>query len=203
LAYDVHRTAAQSFIHPTETTMTTTNAKTKIETCSFITLSMCRSLPLALAVTTLFAGAPAFAADPPATADVLTKLHQSNQKEIEMGKTAQKNGQSKDVKDFGKMLVKDHTAADKKVTSLAKQEKVDLGTAPPAGDDMAKMDKGPDFDAHFAQAMLDDHKKDIAEASKARDATTDDKLKKLLTAMLPTLQKHQDTAQKIVDGAKK
>jgi putative membrane protein len=158
----------------------------------------------ALALATLFYGATALAANPPATADVLTKLHQSNQKEIEMGKTAQKNGKSKDVTNFGKMLVKDHSAADKKVMALAKQEKIDLppGT-PPAKDDMADMAKGADFDTHFAQSMLEDHKKDIADATSARDATTDEQLKKLLTGMLPTLQKHQDTAQKIVDGSKK
>jgi putative membrane protein len=119
-----------------------------------------------------------------------------------MGKLAQKNGQSKAVKNFGKALVKDHTAADKKVVALAKQEKIDL----PA--DEAKMDMGGDmgsgaeFDTKFAQSMLEDHKKDVSEASAARDATTDAKLKTLLTKLVPTLQKHQDTAQSIVDGPK-
>ena len=151
-------------------------------------------LPLAAGLT--FAGV-ALAADPPATNEVLTKLHESNQKEIAMGKLAQKNGHSKDVKSFGTMLVKDHTAADKKVVGLAKKEKIDLPVAAPAShDDMAN---GPDFDSMFAKSMLDDHKKDIAEATSARDNTKDEQLKKLLTAMIPTLQKHQDTAQRLVD----
>src|SRR5215831_13884111 len=64
------------------------------------------------------------------SADVLKKLHESNQKEIEMGKLAEQKGQSKEIKSFGKMLVKDHTAADKKVTALAKEEKADLPPAP-------------------------------------------------------------------------
>jgi hypothetical protein len=51
--------------------------------------------------------------------------------------------------------------------------------------------------------MLDDHKKDVAEATAARDSTNDEKLKKLLTEIVPTLQKHEDTAQKLVDGQKK
>jgi predicted outer membrane protein len=55
------------------------------------------------------------------------------------------------------------------------------------------------FDAKFAQEMVDDHKRDIAEVTEARDATVDPKLKKLLTELLPTLQKHEETAQKIVD----
>lgn len=149
----------------------------------------------------LLLGGVARAADAPATADVLAKLHESNQKEIAMGKVAQKNGQSKDVIKFGKTLVKDHSAADKKVTALAKKEKLQLPTPPEANHD--DMGKGADFDSKFAKDMLDDHKKDVAEVTEARDKTQDEQLKKLLTELLPTLQKHQDTAQHLVDTSGK
>jgi putative membrane protein len=144
--------------------------------------------------------APAGSAD---TAAVLGKLHHSNQMEIEMGKLAQKNAESKDVKAFGKTLVQDHTAADKKVTALAKQQKVDLAAAAPAMKPDEKMDKlktqkGADFDKAFAAAMLEDHQKDVSEASSARDTTSDPKLKTLLTETVPVLEKHRDTAQKLV-----
>lgn len=148
----------------------------------------------------LLTATPVLAADAPATSDVLAKVHESNQKEIAMGKMAQKNGKSKDVTSFGKTLVKDHTAADKKVVALAKKEKIDLPAPPAPKDDMPM---NADFDAAFAKSMVEDHKKDIDEVTKARDATTDDKLKKLLTDMLPTLQKHEDTAQKLVDSTAK
>lgn len=142
---------------------------------------------------------PAWAADAPATAEVLGKLHASNRKEIDMGKMAQKSGQSKEVKDFGKTLVKDHTAADKKVLGLAKKQKIELPAPPPMQhDDMT----GADFDKKFAQSMLDDHKKDVSEATAARDSTADTELKKLLTDLVPTLQKHLDTAQKLADAKK-
>jgi len=145
-------------------------------------------------------GGTALAADPPVTADVLNKLHQSDQREIEAGKIAQKNGQSKEVRDYGKMLVKDHTAADKKVTSLAKKEKIPLSANEPGADEMKNMTPSSKFDEKFARDMVDDHKKDIAEVAEARDNTTDDQLKQLLSDMLPTLQKHEDAAQKIVDS---
>jgi putative membrane protein len=142
----------------------------------------------------------ALAADPPPTADVLGKLHHSDQKEIEAGKMARKNGQSKQVQDYGKMLVKDHSDADKKVNALAKQQKVDLAaTTPPAAPGMNDMGAGAFDDSKFAREMLDDHKKDIAEVTEARDNTNDPKLKKLLSDLLPTLQKHQEAAQKILD----
>lgn len=145
-------------------------------------------------------GGAAHAADAPSSADVLKDLHHANQEEIEMGKIAQDKGQSKDVKKFGKTLVKDHTAADKKVTALAKDEKIDLGEMPVMKDNMPE---GADFDASFARAMLEGHQKVVSEATAARDSTGDEKLKKLLVAIIPTLQKHLDTAQKLSDAAGK
>jgi putative membrane protein len=135
------------------------------------------------------------------TAQVLTKLHQSNQMEIAAGKLAQEKGQSKDVKSFGKTLVTDHSAADKKVMALAKEEKIDLpAEAPPPGKmDMLKNAPAADFDKMFASHMLEDHKKDIAEAKEARESTTDPKLKALLASTIPVLEKHRDIAQKLVD----
>lgn len=136
------------------------------------------------------------------TAQVLTKLHQSNQMEIAAGKLAQEKGQAKDVKSFGKTLVTDHTAADKKVMALAKEEKIDLpAEAPMPADKMDMLKNAPaaDFDKMFASHMLEDHKKDIADAKAARESTTDPKLKTLLTATIPVLEKHRDIAQKLVD----
>lgn len=138
------------------------------------------------------------AADPPSTSEVLEKLHGANQTEIAMGKAAEKEGKSKAVKDLGKMLVKDHSAADKKTEALAKEEKISLPKPEPA---MAPPPSGPTFDEQFARMMVDAHKKDIAALTDARDRTTDEKLKKLLTELLPTLQKHEDTAQKILDSS--
>ena len=152
-----------------------------------------------MAVALMTAGVARAADD---TAAVLGKLHHSNQMEIEMGKLAQEKGQSKDVKSFGKTLVTDHTAADKKVAALAKQEKIDLTAAMPPmkPDKMAplKTAVGAEFDKAFASAMLEDHTKDVDEAKAARDATTDVKLKSLLDATIPVLEKHRETAQKLV-----
>jgi putative membrane protein len=136
------------------------------------------------------------------TEEVLLKLHHANQMEIAAGKMAQQKGQSKDVKAFGKTLVTDHSAADKKVTALAKEEKIKLPSSAPMPDD--KMDqmkaaKGADFDRMFAADMLEDHKAAIDEVKAARDNTQDEKLKALLVATLPVLEKHRDTAERLID----
>jgi len=138
----------------------------------------------------------------PQTEEVLLKLHHANQMEVAAGKLAQEKGQSKDVKSFGKTLVNDHTAADKKVMALAKQEKIDLPTSEPMSDDkMEKMKSasGADFDQMFAAEMLEAHKQAVADAKSARDATADKKLKSLLATTIPVLEKHRDTAQKLTD----
>ena len=120
-----------------------------------------------------------------------------------MGKMAQERGVSKGVKDFGKALVKDHADADKKVAKLAKEEKVDLTASTPPADSHDMKETGPAFDQAFSKEMLEDHKKDVAEVSTARDMTTDPKLKKLLSGILPVLKKHQNTAEKLVDQTSK
>jgi len=136
------------------------------------------------------------------TATVLGKLHHANQKEISMGRLAEKSARSRDVKDYGRTLVKDHAAADRKVIGLAKQEKIDLAASTPAMNDadMASLPVDADFDTKFAKAMLEDHEKDITEVSAARDATRDDKLRGLLDDLLPTLRVHRDIAKKLVES---
>jgi putative membrane protein len=143
-------------------------------------------------------------ADAPNTSEVLGKLHAANLKEINLGKLAEKQGQAQAVKDFGRALVKDHTAADKEVAALAKEEKLDLaGTTPVKSDHMGMIPPGPGFDGKFAQMMLDDHKKAIADATSVRNASHDDKLKALLDRLLPVLQKHEETARGLVEGTTK
>jgi len=146
----------------------------------------------------LFVGA-ARAANPPTTADVLDRLHNSNLTEIEAGKLAQDNGHSKATKDYGKMLVSDHTSADQQVIALAKEEKIDLAASTPVvgSNNLADLTAGPKFDRRFARSRVDDHKKEIAEVTAVRDTTTDAKLKTLLTDILPTLQKHESMAESL------
>ncbi len=144
----------------------------------------------------LFGGA-ARAADPPATADVLSKLHNANLTGIEAGKLAQDNGRSKATKDYGKMLVTDATSADQQVMALAKEEMLDVSAGTPVvgSNSVAALTAGWTFDRRFARTMVDDHKKQVADVTAARDHTTDAKLKNLLTDVLPTLQKHESMAE--------
>jgi putative membrane protein len=127
----------------------------------------------------------------------LTEAIQGNFAEVQMGELAQKNGQSQDVKSFGKTLVTDHSAANQKATEAAKA----LGVAPPAGpsekqkadyDKMAKL-SGTAFDKMFAKHMVQDHRKDIRQYQNA--AKKQDAAGQYAQNSLPVLQKHLEAAE--------
>jgi putative membrane protein len=177
--------------------------------------SLVRSAALGLSI--LFAGSLAAAQqgkEPPrevnespqqaaSTAEVLGKLHAANVQEMRMGKMAQERGRSAEVKAFGKTLVEDHNAADDKVAQLAKEENITLAAHTPPLPEEKPLPMGAGFDAAFAKAMVEGHRKVIAEVRTARDETNDEKLKSLLGELLPVLEKHERTAQKLVDQGPK
>jgi putative membrane protein len=82
--------------------------------------------------------------------------------EIQAGQVAGQKGMAKDVKDYGAMMVKDHTMAADKLKAIAASKNI---TLPPAIspdmqkniDDLQKKD-GKDFDKAYLSMMVDDHK---------------------------------------------
>jgi len=78
--------------------------------------------------------------------------------EVRMGNLAEKNGQSDDVKSFGKRMVTDHTKANDELKSIASQKGVQL----PAKEPKLKWTSGK----AFIDMMVKDHEKDLAEFKK-------------------------------------
>jgi putative membrane protein len=121
--------------------------------------------------------------------------------EVELGKIAQKNGSSNDVKEYGKMLEKDHAAANEKLRSIASAENISVPSSMDNEHTMHVSDmgsrSGADFDKAFIAMMLDDHEKDIAEFKKAAESNSNQKIKDFASQTLPTLQKHLDKARSI------
>jgi putative membrane protein len=124
---------------------------------------------------------------------------EGNYAEINVGKLAQEKGKSSAVKQFGKMLVDDHTAANEKAIAAAKE----IGVTPPTGSSVMekgtylklKVLTGDTFDKSFASSMVSDHKADIKEFQKESSKT--DAAGQFAKDTLPTLQKHLQEAQKI------
>ncbi len=121
--------------------------------------------------------------------------------EVELGQMAQQKAVSQRVKDFGAMMVQDHTAANDDLKSRVSSLNVALPSMVNE-EDQKEMDKlskkqGKDFDKAYMNMMLDDHKKDVAEFRKAADKCTEPSLKNFASKTLPVLEKHLDSAKAI------
>jgi len=121
--------------------------------------------------------------------------------EVQAGKVAQDNAQNQRVKDFGGMMVTDHSKANDELKSYASGHGITLPESLPAAQqkqiDAMKNMKGSAFDRHYVSMMVEDHQKDVAEFKKQSTGAKDDQLRSWVTNTLPTLQKHLDSIQAI------
>ncbi|MDQ6905128.1 MAG: DUF4142 domain-containing protein [Bacteroidota bacterium] len=135
------------------------------------------------------------------TKNFVTAAATGGMMEVELGNMAAEKASSQQVKDFGKMMVEDHTKANDNLKSIASQKNIDL-PASVTEDQRKEMDKlskktGADFDKSYVNMMVEDHKKDIADFKKAEGDVSDNDIKNFITNTLPTLQKHLDAIQGI------
>jgi putative membrane protein len=121
--------------------------------------------------------------------------------EVQLGNIAQKNSKNKDIQDYGKMLVDDHTTANNNLKDIAAKKNINLPNNV-TSDQQDKIDKlsketGSEFDKDFISMAVDDHQNDIDKFKKAEDNIQDPDLKDFIAKTLPTLQKHLDKAKEI------
>ena len=121
--------------------------------------------------------------------------------EVELGNIAKKNSATQQIKDFGQMMVDDHTKLNNQLKDIVSVKHIDIPTMVTSDQqkDIDKLSKetGSDFDKDYVSMMIDDHKKDIDAFKKAGDKITDPDIKSFINNALPTLQKHLDAIQSI------
>ncbi len=127
--------------------------------------------------------------------------------EVELGKMASTSAASAKVKEFGRMMVTDHTKANTELKSVAAKKNVTVPATPAEKqqnhiNDM-KAKKGADFDKDYVDMMVDDHKEDISKFEDESKNGKDPDVKAFATKTLPVLQKHLKSIQAIQDGMKK
>jgi putative membrane protein len=131
----------------------------------------------------------------------MDKAAQGGMAEVELGQLAEQNGQSENVKAFGKRMVDDHSKANDQLKQLAAQKGVSLPSSLDAKDQAVK-DKlsklqGAAFDKAYMKDMVADHKQDVAEFKHESMAAHDPELKSWAGQTLPTLESHLQEAEKI------
>ncbi len=135
-------------------------------------------------------------------ADFAVKAANGGMMEVQLGEYASKNASDKNVKDFGSMMVKDHSKGNEELKQLASSKNIAIPAKP--GDDKADMmndlmkKTGKDFDKAYMNKMVDDHKEDIDMFQKEADNSKDPDMKAFASKELPTLKKHLSDAEAIV-----
>lgn len=122
-----------------------------------------------------------------------------NLAEIEIGKLAQQKGTNAEVKNFGKMLVDEHTKAASEVSALAKAKNFTLPTSltEEGQDEYKKLNEksGLDFDKKFADMMIDGHEKAIDKLQKAAKDAHDEDVRTWATNNIAGLTSHLEHAK--------
>ena len=141
------------------------------------------------------------------TSQFMVSAANGNMTEVNAGKLAEQKAQNSRVKNFGSMMVKDHTAANDELKSLASQKNVTLPNSmgndqQDAINDLNK-ETGKKFDKDFIDMMVRDHKKVIDDFQTADNNTNDADVKAWIEKTLPTLRMHLDSAQAIQNAIEK
>jgi len=126
--------------------------------------------------------------------DFILAAAQGGMTEVKLGELAGSNGTREDVKEFGRMMVKDHGIINDDLKALAAQKGVTL-TETVDAKHQEKLDKmaaltGAGFDDAYIDAMIKGHKKVAREFKAESAATQDSEIKGFLDKSIPVVEEH-------------
>jgi len=139
-------------------------------------------------------------------ANIVAILDAANMSDSTWGAIAATKGTSKEVREFGKTMMRDHHALRKAGQDLAK--KLGVTPQPPANDNsqqtlqstsdmLNNTAKGKDFDKAYIDHEVDYHKQVLETATKAMAAAQNSELKNLIQKAAPNIQGHLNAAEAI------
>jgi putative membrane protein len=128
--------------------------------------------------------------------DFILAAAQGGMTEVKLGELAAQRGISDDVKAFGRLMVKDHTAINGDLAALAAQKGVTLPDSLDAKH-QGMLDKmsaimGAEFDKAYISSMVKDHKMDAKEFKAESAKTTDADIKSFVDKTIPVVEAHLD-----------
>ena len=121
----------------------------------------------------------------------------ANLGEVKMAQLAEQKAASKDIKDLGQMLEKDHSAVLTELKDYASKKNIEVPAeetqeAKDAYNDFTKK-SGKEFDKDWCDLMEKKHKQSIDKfEGVANDNDSDPELKSFVNKTLPTLRSHLD-----------
>ena len=115
--------------------------------------------------------------------------------EIELGKLAQSNGSSLDVKQLGNKLIADHTKSLSELKAIAKAKKVELDWKPTTQQSRVLLafekKSGVEFDKEFREQVGDDNEKAIKIFQDTAKNTKDTDVRAYASRSLVALRTHR------------
>ena len=141
-----------------------------------------------------------------ADANIFALLDETNVADSTHGLLASTKGTSSAVREFGRLMVRDHHTMRAEGEALAKRLKIT--PVPPGGDTLpahtqrvsdllGTTAKGNDFDKAYIDHQVEMHKSVLDIATRAMNAAQSTELKNMIQKALPVVQGHLDKAQSI------
>lgn len=139
--------------------------------------------------------------------DLLYMIHSINELEVHAGRLAEMHSNSYRVRAYGRRLVIDHSAADRRLMHLAENNHVIL--APPQASSLQQQQqmqqtaatmqqletlRGPAFDKVFLQFMQQGHHQAIQMLAENDKAMLGSPLKSMVNNLIPILTQHYEIA---------
>jgi len=114
--------------------------------------------------------------------------------EVELGRLAAEKASNPDVKAFGQHMVDDHSKVNEELKRLADSKGAPVPSALPAKEAQLKKKlsglSGAAFDRAYVDAMVKDHKEDVAAFEKQSTTAHDPDVAAFASKTLPTLREH-------------
>lgn len=137
--------------------------------------------------------------------EFVLKAAEGGMLEVELGNLAAKNASSPKVKEYGKMMVKDHSKVNQELMQLAGKKKINVPTAlSTAGKqqlDSLSSQQGEKFDLLYMNMMIASHEQTIGLFQTESNKGQDKELKSWADSKIPALKKHLEHAKTLFPAA--
>ncbi len=121
--------------------------------------------------------------------------------EVDAGHRVQEKANKQALKDFGAMMVKDHSLINERLQALAASKHISLPDSPSIGDMAASAKRddlsGDSFDKSYVKEEIKDHRGAIALFEKEISSGQDSDARAFASSALPTLKMHLNTIETI------
>ncbi len=134
----------------------------------------------------------------------LRQVAQAGMAEVELGKMAMERAEKDTTRDFGKLMVQDHTEAARQLKAVAARKHVtlptDLGTTGKKDQSELKLLNGEAFDSAYLRTQVMAHDRTVDLLEKQIASGTDEDIKGWARKTLPTVKQHAQMATTLAGG---